>query len=221
MAIADARYRFFILTFFVFAIPACSGRGQLEQDPQLQRLWGERQTVLAQFRQWDMYARAALQLEGAAYNTGIRWKREFDGRFMMMLEAPFGQGVFRIDATPAGAYHLLLPDGRVFVNSSAEALLENAVGWSLPIGGLDYWIRGMPYPNSDHRDQLDTDGRARSIRQDGWDIEYRDYFPAGDVPALPRRLTLAKDTVTLKLAIERWRSLAMDADNGELFPVFD
>ena len=203
------------------AISACSGLGSLSQDPHTQQLWSEHEAALAEFRQWDMYARAALKLEGEAYNIGIRWQRELDGRFMMLLEAPFGQGVFRIDATAAGIYRLSMPDGQTFENSSVEALLEEVVGWSLPISGLDYWIRGMPQPQAEHVHRLDADGRTRSIRQDGWDIEYLDYFSAADAPALPRRLKLANETVTLKLAIERWQPSTMDADNADLFPSFD
>ncbi len=215
------RYRSTLLAVIVVAISACSGLGTLSQDPHTQQLWSEREAALTEVRQWDMYARGALKLEGEAYNIGIRWQRELDGRFMMLLEAPFGQGVFRIDATAAGTSRLSLPDGQTFENSSVEALLEEAVGWSLPISGLDYWIRGMPQPQAEHVHRLDADGRTRSIRQDGWDIDYLDYFSAADAPELPRRLKLANDTVTLKLAIERWQPSTMDAENADLFPSFD
>jgi len=189
----------------------------------VQQLWSERQAALAEVRQWDMYARAALKLKGEAYNIGIRWQREQDGRFMMLLEAPFGQGVFRIDASAAGAYRLSMPDGRTFKNSSAEALLDDVIGWSLPISGLDYWIRGLPKPTAQANQLplLDSKGYAQSIRQNGWDIEYLEYFSSVDTPALPRRLRLANETVTLKLAIERWQPSTIEADNADLFPSFD
>lgn len=168
-----------------------------------------------------MYARGALRLEGGSYNIGIRWQREADGHFMMLLLAPFGQGVFRIDASGPGQYRLLLPDGQSFENSTAEALLEDAVGWSLPISGLEFWVRGLPQPREDYRHRLDAKGRAASIRQDGWNIDYLEYFDQADAPSLPRRLRLANESVTLRLVIERWQAAQTEAGDDDLFPSFN
>ena len=68
---------------------------------------------------------------------------------------------------------------------------------------------------------LDARGRAQTISQAGWEIDYLAYFPASDVPALPRRLRLENEAVMLKLAIERWQPAAADNDDADLFPSFD
>jgi outer membrane lipoprotein LolB len=209
------------LALLVLGVSACSGLGRLSNDSEAQSLWAQRQAAVAAVGQWDMYARGALRLEGEAYHIGIRWQREADDRFMMLLEAPFGQGVLRIDAAGPGRYRLLLPDGRMFENSSAEALLEDVVGWSLPIGGLDYWVRGLPHPRGDYRHRLDADGRAAWIHQDGWDIDYLDYFSEAGAPPLPRRLLLKNETLTLRLAIERWQPSQDEAGDADLFPSFN
>jgi outer membrane lipoprotein LolB len=168
-----------------------------------------------------MYARAVLRRQGEVYNVGLRWQRQADGRFMMMLDAPFGQGVLRIDALKPDVYRLRLPDGQSFENSSAEALLKDAVGWSLPVSGLEYWVRGLPHARTEHSYRLDAGGRAQSISQDGWDIEYFEYSPAAAGPALPRRLRLGNDELSFQLVIERWRPAAAAATDSELFPSFD
>ena len=134
---------------------ACSQTGELSQQASREELWQAQQAEAGAVQEWNMYARAVLKLEGEAYNIGIRWQRERNGSFMILLEAPFGQGVFRIDYGGAGDYRLLLPDGQSFRNTTAEALLEDAVGWSLPISGLDAWIRGLPHPRSEHSRRLD------------------------------------------------------------------
>jgi outer membrane lipoprotein LolB len=205
----------------VLAISACSVPGSRTTDPAVQQQWGEHRLALAEVRQWDIYARAVLRLEGEAYNIGIRWQRELDSRFMMLLEAPFGQGVFRIENAATGVYRLSLPDGQFYEDSTVEALMQQAIGWSLPIGGLDYWIRGLPQPDDERAPLLDARGRAQTISQAGWEIDYLAYFPASDVPALPRRLRLENEAVMLKLAIERWQPAAADNDDADLFPSFD
>jgi outer membrane lipoprotein LolB len=213
--------RYTFLAVVLLAVSACSRYGKLADDPATEALWARQQSVATEVTQWNLYARGALRLEGQAYNIGIRWQRYADGRFMMLLEAPFGQGVLRIGATAPGQYLLRLPDGQLFENSSAEALLNEVAGWSLPIDGLDYWVRGLPHPDSVHSLRLNSAGRARSIRQDSWDIVYLDYFSKVNELPLPRRLSLTNDKLTLKLVIERWQQAPAAAGDADLFPVFD
>ncbi len=175
---------------------------------------------MGELQSWDMHARAVLKLKAEAYNIGIHWQYDAQ-RFMLLLEAPFGQGVIRIDSTADGGYHLRLPDGRVLSNDSPERLLDEVVGWSLPIGGLEYWIRGLPRPGSDYSHSLDTGGRARSIRQDRWSIDYLDYFATPVETQLPRRITLQRDELTLKLVIERWQQPEVESTQPDLFPEFN
>ena len=160
---------------------------------------------------WDIHARAALTLKGEAYNIGLSWQRDAD-RFMLLLEAPFGQGVFRIDGAVGDSYRLRLPDGQIFSNATPEALLEDVIGWSLPISGLEYWIRGVPQPDAEFSHRIDARGRARSISQDRWTIDYLDYFDAAPEPQLPRRIKLSRDDLTLKLVIERWQQSEAEQD---------
>ena len=209
------------LAVVLVAVSACSRYGDLADDSLRQNLWAEQQAVAAQVTQWNLYARASLRNKGEFYSVGIRWQRLGDGRFTMLLDAPFGQGVLRIDALGPEEFHLRLPDGQLFVNSTVEALMVDVVGWSLPISGLDYWIRGLPYPGDDYRHRLDSTGRAKSIRQAGWDIAYLDYFAKVGDPSLPRRLKLTNNEVTLKLVIERWQQASGDASDADIFPSFD
>jgi outer membrane lipoprotein LolB len=213
-------FRFLFLACVAVAIAGCSQFGGLADKQQAQELWAARQQALLDFDAWDIHARAAIRLKGEAYNIGLRWQRQAENS-MILLEAPFGQGVFRIETSMGGTYRLRLPDGQVFENSTAEALLEDMIGWSLPISGLEYWIRGIPRPDSAYSHRLDHGGRARSINQDQWAIDYLDYFVGQENPQLPRRIKLVSDTVTLKLVIERWQQPEIDERPADLFPVFN
>lgn len=213
--------RFIFLAIVVLALSACSRFGQLEDDLVEQTLWAEQQSMAAAVTQWNLYARGALRLEGEAYTIGIRWQRYDDSRFTMLIEAPFGQGVLRIETIAAGQYRLRLPNGQTYENTTVEALLDDAVGWSLPISGLDYWVRGLAHPETTYSHRLDSVGRAKSIRQDGWDIDYVEYFEVVSEPELPRRISLTNQTVTLKLVIERWQQMPTKASDADLFPSFN
>jgi outer membrane lipoprotein LolB len=212
--------RLLFLACAAVAIAGCSQFGGLADEQQAQERWAARQQALLDFDSWDIHARAAIKLKREAYNIGIRWQRQAENS-TILLEAPFGQGVFRIESSTGGTYRLRLPDGRVSANSTAEALLEQMIGWSLPISGLEYWIRGVPRPGSDYSHRLDQAGRARSINQDQWVIDYLDYFVGQEDPQLPRRIKLVSETVTLKLVIERWQQPEIEDRPADIFPVFN
>ena len=199
----------------------CSQLGDHTEQQQANERWTARQQALLGYNAWNLRARAAIRLQGEAHNIGLSWQRQTE-KSTILLEAPFGQGVFRIETDVTAGYRLQLPDGRTFENKSAEALLENMVGWSIPISGLKFWIRGLPRPGSAYTPKLDQAGRARSINQDHWIISYPEYFDAEEaVPSLPRRIRLVSDKVTFKLIIEHWQQPSFDVSPAELFPSFN
>ncbi len=213
--------RFPLIALALLALAGCA-RPSIESDASARAVWEAQQQLLRGVDRWDLHARAALRVEGGAYQVGIRWRRG-PGLFTLLLEAPFGQGVIRIDSLPFGGYELGLPDGQRFAGDSPDVLLEEVTGWSLPVNGLEYWIRGLPHPGSDYRHRSNRDGRARWIRQDDWSIDYIDYFADNDATnaGLPRRIDLERRQIRLKLVIERWQAAELDATPSDLFPDFN
>ena len=201
-------------------IAGCARQGGLVDEQSAQQRWSEHRRTLADYQTWNLHARAVVWRATEVYNVGLQWRQDAR-QFVMLLEAPFGQGVFRIENGADGGYRLLLPDGQRFENRTPEALLEEVFGWSLPISGLRYWIRGLPRPGGDYRKQLDDSGLARSLNQDRWSIAFTEYFDDARQPRLPRRLKLARDDLSIKLVIEHWQRAEVEQQDAELFPEFD
>ena len=204
----------------VMALAGCAQLGGLDDLEVRQQRWQAQQIKLGGVYQWDLYARATVTLPGEAYNIGLQWKYKPE-QYLLLIDAPFGQGVIRIEKTTSETYRLQLPDGRLLVNSSPEALLNDVIGWSIPISGLEYWIRGMPRPGSEYSHRLNNKGLAREISQDEWVVTYIDRFETNQQVSLPRRLRLAHDSVTMKLVIERWKKTEIDDVDSDLFPEFN
>ena len=49
---------------------------------------------------------------------------------------------------------------------------------------------------------MDTQGSITQIRQDGWVIDYLQYM--SDVPSRPRKLTIARNGLEIRLVIDTW-----------------
>ena len=212
-------FKFLSIGFAVIVLAGCSQFGELSQRPRQWQHWQEAQQQLVS---WDMHARSVVILAGGVYYVGLNWRRD-DSGMVLLIEAPFGQGVFRIESSSAipPLHQLFLPDGQVYQNRSAAALLEQAIGWSIPISGLEFWIRGLPQPDSRYTKQFSPQGQLKSIRQDGWSISYLDYFDGKESIHLPRRLELMREDITLKLVIENWQSVAKQSSPLLEFPDFN
>ena len=200
-------------------LASCSQSG-VHLDPSVQDQWQLQQQALRAVDRWDIQARAAVKLEGEAYNIGIHWKQEAKA-LNMLLQAPFGQGVIRIESETNGSYRLDLPDGQLLRDFSPEKLLERVIGWSLPVSGLIYWIRGLPAPDGEFTYRTDDQGRLRNLRQNDWLIEYVDHFEASGSAYLPLRLKLEYDQIAIKLVIERWQAPEFDEVPSDFFPEFN
>jgi outer membrane lipoprotein LolB len=93
------------------------------------------------------------------------------------LVSPFGQTVATGRREPDGSAMLTLSDGRTLRAPSLDALLQQALGWPLPIERLPDWL--------DDRFETvvtrDAEGRVATAEDSGWRIERE-----------PRRWTLRR-----------------------------
>jgi outer membrane lipoprotein LolB len=87
----------------------------------------------------------------------------------------------------------------------AEELTRAALGWDLPLTGLEYWVVGQPAPGSRvQRIERDpSSGRVTRLVQDGWSIEYRRYLDT-EWGALPGLINVEYGSLQIRLAVDRW-----------------
>ncbi len=209
------------LLFLVVVLAGCAGNRIELSETDREIAWAERQARLQVIDSWNLRARSVVTLDEAVYSVSLGWQRQQDA-FTILLEAPFGQGVFKIQSEPQfkPRFSLLYPEGQVVRDDSPETLLQQAIGWSIPVSGLHYWMVGLPRPDSSHESKLDGVGRIEQLQQDGWTISYQDFFD--DQPQLPRKLLLEREQIRLRMVVEYWQPQLPGPDRGSvLFPQFD
>jgi outer membrane lipoprotein LolB len=89
--------------------------------------------------------------------------------------------------------------------ANAEELTRAALGWDLPLAGLEHWILAQPAPGTGAQ-RIERDpasGRLMLLVQDGWRIEFRRYLDT-EWGALPGLIYLEYGSLQIRLAVDRW-----------------
>ena len=146
--------------------------------------------------------RVSMRSADDAWSARIQWHQA--GRaFRIRLSGPLGQGVMELASAADGGVELRTGEG-VYRADSAEALLLERTGWTLPLEGLRYWILGGAEPGAAVSElDLDALGRPRRLEQSGWRIEYQ-RFAEIDGVTLPVRLDLHHPRFRARLLVSRW-----------------
>lgn len=133
-------------------------------------------------------------------NGQIEWQHDAV-RDEVTLYTPLGQVAARLESSLHGA-ELLTGDGKIYHADSADALLPELLGVSLPVARLAHWVQAAPPAGAEIRD-TDDDGRPALVIDQGWRIEYHEYHP-GAADALPRRLDVSRGDARIRLIIDAW-----------------
>ncbi len=215
--------RTWLILLALCVLNACTTLKKIPLTEQSLKSWEQYQRDVGKISSWDLHARAAIFVDDEVHNFGLNWRHRAD-EFQMILEAPFGQGAFRLESNRDARLpvELSLPDDRVVYAKTAEAALERVVGWPIPVSGLEWWIKGLPQKNIKFRHELNGDGRLISLNQDNWRINYLQYFDFDESSkGLPKKMYLKHDRLALKIVIEHWQRPEISSDNTELFPDFN
>lgn len=144
--------------------------------------------------------RIAVRHHGTRHSAGLRWMHRAQSDEVLLL-APLGQTAARVYRDASGA--TLDDGGRHYQAADAESLMQQVLGWQLPLNGLQYWVLGLPLADSQAQIERDAAGRVAVLRQDGWEVHYQRY--AGDkADSLPTRLQLSHEGLEVQLLIDEW-----------------
>ncbi len=135
-------------------------------------------------------------------NAGVRWVHRADEDEILLL-APLGQTVARIHRDAHEA--MLLASGKRYADHDMESLMQQVLGWQLPLSGLRYWVTALPVPGDESSIKRNANGQVSILRQQGWEIAYTRYA-AATPDALPLRMKLQRGGMEVLLLIDEWEA---------------
>ena len=153
------------------------------------------------------------------HSAGLHWKHQAQSDEILLL-TPLGQTAARVYRDDGHA--TLDEGGRHYQDVDAESLMQQVLGWHLPLEGLHYWVLGKADPGVPAQIERAGNGQISVLRQDGWEVRFLHYAeskaddtmrcaqPAGcadnvtEADSLPTRLQLSHEDMQVQLLIDEW-----------------
>ena len=147
-----------------------------------------------------LQGRIGVRHDGQGFSGTLSWQHTAQ-KDEIQLSSPLGQTVAHIQRNSENVT-LDTSDDHFSAKNAAE-LTEQVLGWRLPLDGLQYWVLGRSVPDEAAEKEFGDDMRLTRLRQQEWNIEYRDYHMEGNY-VLPSRIVMRKGTLELKLVVDTW-----------------
>jgi outer membrane lipoprotein LolB len=150
-----------------------------------------------------LVGRLSVKTEQQKFSGGVRWRHASQDDEVYLF-SPLGQVIAEIYRDQAGV-RLTTSEPATYQAQNVEYLTGQVLGWELPLAGLQFWVRGKHFPMTVAEKDINADDRIIAIRQDGWNINYLDYYPTRTTGVtLPRLLEFGRADVKIKLIVDQW-----------------
>jgi len=128
------------------------------------------------------------------------------------LQSPLGQTLATIVVNANGAT-LIQSDQAPRSAANVDALVEEALGWPLPISNLRDWLQAYAVDADGKRVLATRSSTATIATHDGWRINYLSWQDDNEVGMqnVPKRIDMERDTseagkVAMRLVITSWQA---------------
>ncbi|HEY0290015.1 MAG TPA: lipoprotein insertase outer membrane protein LolB [Pseudomonas sp.] len=196
--------RHVIVFGFIALLAGCAGIGPREavQGQGNAKQWQAHKQQLSSLDGWQINGKVGIRAPKDSGSGTLFWLQRQD-YYDIRLSGPLGRGAARLTGRP-GAVSLEVANQGRFQAPDPESLLQDQLGWRLPVSHLVWWVRGLPAPDSKSRLTLDADSRLSNLEQDNWQIEYLSYTQQNGY-WLPERIKLHGEDLDVTLVVKDWQ----------------
>lgn len=194
-----------VLVFSLIALLAgCAGMSSREavQGKGDANQWRVNKEQLSSLDGWQINGKVGIRAPKDSGSGTLFWLQRQD-YYDIRLSGPLGRGAARLTGRP-GAVALEVANQGRYEAKTPEELLQDQLGWRLPVSHLVWWVRGLPAPDSKSQVTLDGDSRLATLDQDGWQVEYLSYVEQNGY-WLPERVKLHGQDLDVTLVIKDWQ----------------
>ena len=161
----------------------------------------ERASRLDAIPEWGLVGKISLDDGDHGGSGRLQWDVRSDSS-ELDFHGAMGRGAWHLQIGPDGAI-LKEANGTEQTASGVNDLIQDRMGWPIPVDALQWWVRGLAAPGAIEDKKLDPEGLLISLEQFGWSVVFNRYDSVAGV-VLPKRLNATRDNYRVKLAVSRW-----------------
>ncbi len=166
-----------------------------------EQAWQQHQQQLANINSWLIQGKLAIRNSEQSGSANLNWQQQ-QQNFDIHLSGPLGQGAVRLSGNPQ--LLKISSSKHTETATSPQQLMQEQLGWSIPLDNLYWWVRGLAAPNGKKYLTLDSYSRLQTLEQTGWQLEYLDYQLLENGLYLPKRIRASGEDLQLLLVIKSW-----------------
>jgi outer membrane lipoprotein LolB len=157
---------------------------------------------------FEFSGRIGVKYDGKSFSGNMRW-RHVGAHDEIQLYSPLGQTVASLRSDP-GYAELLTSDKQRYAAPDAEQVLQQVLGWHLPLAGLPYWVVGEVAPQLlPLKIEFNEQQRLGELEQGVWRVTFTRYAEPAQ-GGMPDRLTMKYGDIEIKLVIDAWNGVAQE-----------
>ncbi|AIA75502.1 lipoprotein insertase outer membrane protein LolB [Vreelandella alkaliphila] len=207
LSICRRSTRLLLAGIALLTLAGCATQAPVDDGGRQAGQWERQQADVEAFDTWTLVGKAGLRTPQENTSANLDWNQH-PHYFRMLISGPFGGGRSVLEGRE-GRFSLTTSDGR-FEAETPEALMEEQLGWSLPVRAMPNWVRGLPGEHASYQLESDELGFPNHLQQDGWEIDYRDWEQVEGM-WLPRRLVMNYGDLRITLVVNQWQSTNSDS----------
>lgn len=174
-----------------------------QSTPQRSSGGAQQEKLLYRAAHWQAEGKIAIQMANDRQSASFKWTQD-KADYAIHLFGPFGQGTTWLRRTHRG---VVLENAKTGTHkaASAEALMQDVLGWQVPVSNLQFWLRGLPAKKPRPTElERDPAGFLTHLLQEGWQVSYRQHEHFNGW-WLPTRILAERDDLRLTVVIKRWQ----------------
>jgi|GEM_PF-823329 len=164
--------------------------------------WRDRRSAVLELETWQMLGKVSIQRDTHIWTSALNWGQHSDD-YEIRFSAPLAAGGFEVAGNRRSA-ELRTSSYESYRARSAEKLIDEYLGLSLPLSKLRYWLLGRTDPDGSV-DQvfIDEHGQVLYFDQSGWRVEFEDYRDTVGL-SLPGRVRLRSGNNQVSIVVTEW-----------------
>ncbi len=157
--------------------------------------WSRQRDQLQKLNSWELRGRVNVRYDNESHTPRIIWLQQ-NVDYNIRLWGTFNAGATEIVGRPG--FVTMENDGQMLSANSPEDLILEQLGYELPVSQLNYWIKGLPAPDSEAQLAFNELNQLTTIQQADWTINLSDMRQYGAL-SLPRRVELTRPRNAIRL----------------------